>query len=71
MSVADRRSRLAEFKAALRQGMEDEFLAFGYPIMSTSVEAVHGNRIELSDGKPLEFDRLICATGNEYRSDGG
>lgn len=50
----------------LRAGMKEKFEETGYRLVMATVTSIAGSSIHLADGGSLEFDRLICAMGNDY-----
>ena len=62
----ERRSLLTQFVEGLRIDVRNQFIASGYPLITGTATKVVGRILHLSDGRTLEFDRLIVAIGNDY-----
>jgi|GEM_PF-5879307 len=65
-SVAELRQQAEAFVSALKAGVEQQFLASGYPLVQGTAVRVEGQILHLADGRQLPFDRLILAIGNDY-----
>jgi pyruvate/2-oxoglutarate dehydrogenase complex dihydrolipoamide dehydrogenase (E3) component len=57
---------LRDFIAELEADVEQQFNDLGFPINFSTVSYIQANRVVLSNGEAIEFDRLIVAMGNTY-----